>query len=139
DTYVLVFRESVRGLAVGAPVDFLGIVVGEVVAINTRYDPIAKQFSIPVEIHFFPERFTSRYLKDGAGGRVTTDRQRLAQTLVDHGLRAQLRTGNLLTGQLYVALDFFPNAPKAKVDWTTTPPEMPTIPGGLQSMQDSVT
>ncbi|MFM0632790.1 PqiB family protein [Paraburkholderia xenovorans] len=139
DNYVLVFRESVRGLAVGAPVDFLGIVVGEVAAINTRFDPVTKQFSIPVEIRLFPERFTSRYVKGGVGGRITDDRQRLAQTLIDHGLRAQLRTGNLLTGQLYVALDFFPNAPRAKVDWTTTPPEWPTIPGGLQSMQDSVT
>jgi paraquat-inducible protein B len=75
----------------------------------------------------------------GGKGRITDDRQRLAQTLVDHGLRAQLRTGNLLTGQLYIALDFFPNAAKAKVDWTVTPPEIPTIPGGLQSMQNSVT
>ncbi|OUL71007.1 MlaD family protein, partial [Paraburkholderia hospita] len=137
--YVLVFRESVRGLVIGAPVDFFGIVVGEVAAINTKFDPVTKRFSIPVEIRFFPERFTSRYVKGGAGGRVTDDPQRLAQTLVDHGLRGQLRTGNLLTGQLYVALDFFPNAPKAKVDWTTRPPEIPTIPGGLRSMQDSVT
>ncbi|EUC11580.1 UNVERIFIED_ORG: paraquat-inducible protein B [Burkholderia sp. CF145] len=139
DTYVLVFRESVRGLVVGAPVDFLGIVVGEVAAINTGFDPVTKRFSIPVEIRFFPERFTSRYVKGGAGGRFTDDPHRLAQTLADRGLRGQLRTGNLLTGQLYVALDFFPNAPKAKVDWTTKPPELPTIPGGLQSMQDSVT
>ncbi|CAD6551585.1 Intermembrane transport protein PqiB [Paraburkholderia kirstenboschensis] len=141
DTYVLVFKESVRGLAVGAPVDFLGIVVGEVVAINTRYDPVAKQFSIPVEIHLFPERFTSRYTKGdgGPGGRLTADRQKLAQTLVEHGLRAQLRTGNLLTGQLYVAVDFFPNAPKGKLDWNANPPEMPTAPGGLQSLQESVT
>jgi paraquat-inducible protein B len=143
DHYVLVFRESVRGLSVGAPVDFLGITVGEVAKINTRFDPVTKQFSIPVEIRLFPERFTSRFEKGeagaGTGGRITNDRQDLAKALVDHGLRAQLRTGNLLTGQLYVALDFFPNAAKAAVDWTTNPPEMPTIPGGLQSLQDSVT
>ncbi|MEA3082869.1 MAG: paraquat-inducible protein [Paraburkholderia sp.] len=138
DTYVLVFKESVRGLVVGAPVDFFGIVVGEVSAINTRFDPPTKQFSIPVEIRLFPERFTARFMKGGRG-RITSDPQRLAQTLVDNGLRGQLRTGNLLTGQLYITLAFFPNAPKAKVDWTTTPPEIPTIPGGLQSMQDSVT
>lgn len=138
DSYVLVFRESVRGLVVGAPVDFFGIVVGEVAAINTRFDPVTKKFSIPVEIRLFPERFTSRF-KKGGKGRVTDDPQRLAQTLVDHGLRGQLRTGNLLTGQLYVTLAFFPNAAKAKVDWTTTPPEIPTAPSGLQSIQDSVT
>ena len=141
DNYVLNFKESVRGLTVGAPVDFLGIVVGEVSGIRTRFDPVTKQFSIPVEIKVFPERFTSRFASGKTGGRLTTDadRQQLAQTLVDHGLRAQLRTGNLLTGQLYVALDFFPNAASAKVDWSTNPPAMPTVPGGLQSLQDSVT
>ena len=139
DEYVFNFRQSVRGLTVGAPVDFLGIVVGEVAAIHTRFDPATRSFSIPVEIKLFPERFTSHYAAGGAGGRVTNDRRQLAQWLVDHGMRAQLRTGNLLTGQLYVALDFFPNAPKAKMDWSANPPEFPTVPGGLQSLQDSVT
>jgi paraquat-inducible protein B len=59
--------------------------------------------------------------------------------MVAHGLRGQLRTGNLLTGQLYIALDFFPNAPKRTLDLSTVPPELPTVPGGLQSLQDSVT
>ncbi|MFM0208010.1 MlaD family protein [Paraburkholderia sediminicola] len=141
DHYVLNFKESVRGLSVGAQVDFLGIVVGEVEAIHTRFDPVNKQFSIPVDIKLFPERFTSRFASGAPGGRLATDadRQQLAQALVDHGLRAQLRTGNLLTGQLYVALGFFPNAAKAKVDWSSSPPAMPTVPGGLQSLQDSVT
>jgi len=138
DTYVFAFNESVRGLTVGAPLDFRGIVVGEVSAIYTRFDPVTKQFSIPVEVHLYPERFTSRY-KSGAGGRVTRDPRELVDWLVAHGLRAQLRTGNLLTGQLYVALDFFPNAQKALVDWNSNPPELPTVPGGLQSLQDSIT
>jgi paraquat-inducible protein B len=59
--------------------------------------------------------------------------------MVGKGFRAQLKTGNLLTGQLYVAVDFFPNAPKAKLDWSKSPPELPTIPGGLQSLQESAT
>jgi paraquat-inducible protein B len=50
-----------------------------------------------------------------------------------------LRTGNLLTGQLYIALAFFPNAPKATMDWSVNPPMIPTVPGGLQSLQESVT
>lgn len=139
DNYVLNFKESVRGLTVGAPVDFLGIVVGEVSEIHTSFDPVTKQFSIPVEVKLYPERFTSRYASGAPGGRVVTDRRQLAQTLLDHGLRAQLRTGNLLTGQLYVALDFFPNAPKAQMDWSVNPPAIPTVPGGLKSLQDSVT
>ncbi|WP_235025483.1 PqiB family protein, partial [Caballeronia terrestris] len=139
DTYVFNFKESVRGLTVGAPVDFRGIVVGEVAAIYTRYDPVKKEFSIPVEIRYYPERFTSRYESGNKGGRVVEDRRKVAEWLVDKGLRGQLRTGNLLTGQLYIAVDFFPNAPKATMDWNATPPEIPTAPGGLQSLQDSVT
>jgi paraquat-inducible protein B len=139
DTYVFNFNDSVRGLTVGAPVDFRGIVVGEVAAIYTRFDPVNKQFSIPVEVRLYPERFTSRYKSGVTGGRLSSDPHQMAEWLVEHGLRAQLRTGNLLTGQLYVALDFFPAAPKAGVNWNATPPEIPTVPGGLQSLQDSVT
>ena len=65
DTYVVNFKESVRGLSVGAPVDFRGIVVGEVAAINTRFDRATRQFSIPVTVRFYPERFTSRYESGG--------------------------------------------------------------------------
>jgi paraquat-inducible protein B len=50
-----------------------------------------------------------------------------------------LKTGNLLTGQLYIALELFPDAPKAKVDWASNPPELPSTPGALQSLQDSLT
>ncbi|SAK65199.1 paraquat-inducible protein [Caballeronia arationis] len=138
DTYVFAFKESVRGLTVGAPVDFRGIVVGEVAAINTRYDPVTREFSIPVQVRFYPERFTSRYESGKRAGRVVQNRREVAQWLVDRGLRAQLRTGSLLTGQLYVALDFFPTAPKASMNWDVDPPELPTVPGQLQSLQQSV-
>ena len=53
-------------------------------------------------------------------------------------MRFQLRSGSLITGQLYVAVDFFPNAPKAKVDWSRKPPQLPTVPGGLAELQDSI-
>ncbi|MFM0334552.1 PqiB family protein [Paraburkholderia strydomiana] len=145
DKYVMNFSESVRGLTVGAPIDFRGIVVGEVAAIYTHFDPTTKQFSIPVEVRIFPERFTSRYdasAKGGAGGnggRVTPDRKAFVEYLIAHGLRAQLKTASLLTGQLYVAVDFFPAAPKATIDWNKALPELPTVPGNLQGLQDSIT
>ncbi|MDB5780618.1 MlaD family protein, partial [Caballeronia mineralivorans] len=145
DTYVMNFKESVRGLTVGAPLDFRGIVVGEVAAIYTHFDPATKQFSIPVEVRIFPERFTSRYgagakgAADATGGRVTSDHKAFADYLVAHGLRGQLKTASLLTGQLYVAVDFFPAAPKATIDWNQPLPELPTVPGNLQGLQDSIT
>jgi paraquat-inducible protein B len=58
--------------------------------------------------------------------------------LVENGLRAQLQTGNLLTGQLFVALDFFPGAGKSKMDWSQTPFELPTIAGNLHQLQASI-
>jgi paraquat-inducible protein B len=140
--YVVNFTESVRGLTVGAPVDFRGIVIGEVTAINTKYDPKTENFTIPVEIDLYPELFKSHYQTNSdasAGGPLTTDPHGLANRLVAKGLRLQLKTGNLLTGQLYLAADFFPQAPKATIDWTSSPPELPTIPGNLQRLQDNVT
>ncbi|WP_230412951.1 PqiB family protein [Paraburkholderia antibiotica] len=139
DKYVVNVTDSVRGLTVGAPVDFRGVVVGEVTAIYTRFDPVTRRFSIPVEINVYPERFTSRYQNDGAGGRISDDPHGLANYLVEHGFRFQLRSGNLLTGQQYLALDYFPDAAKASIDWSKTPPEVPAVPRALQSLQDSVT
>lgn len=142
DTYVVTFFDSVRGLTVGAPVDFRGVVVGEVTKIYTRFDPVKKQFSIPVEINLYPERFTSRYQREPNGkppGRISATPHELADFLVANGFRFQLRSGNPLTGQLYVAFDIFPDAPKAKVDWARTPPELPTVPRTLQSLQESLT
>ncbi|QGZ58343.1 PqiB family protein [Paraburkholderia acidiphila] len=139
DTYVVTFYDSVRGLTVGAPVDFRGVVIGEVTRIYTRFDPVKKQFSIPVEINLYPERFTSRYQDGRPAGRLTAQPRQLAEFLIANGFRFQLRSGNPLTGQLYVAFDVFPDTPKAKIDWSRTPPELPSVPRTLQSLQDSLT
>ncbi len=139
DKYVLNFKESVRGLTVGAPIDFRGIVIGEVSAINTHFDPATKEFSIPVEVSIFPERLISRDDSGSAVGAIPSKRKEFADYLVKKGLRAQLRTASLLTGQLYIAIDFFPSAPKATVDWSTKTPQLPTVPGNLQGLQDSIT
>jgi paraquat-inducible protein B len=66
-------------------------------------------------------------------------RHGVIQKMVDHGIRAQLRSGSLLTGQLYVAFDRFPDAPKAKVDWTKAPPELPVMPSGMQELENKIT
>ncbi|MGH8755485.1 MAG: intermembrane transport protein PqiB, partial [Burkholderiales bacterium] len=138
--FVAVFRESVRGLSPGAPLDFYGITLGEVIAIKTQFDRDKMEFSIPVEVRIYPERFTSRYLKGPTGGRIVkTDPKVFWTSLVEHGFRAQLRTGNVLTGQLYIALDFFPNAPKVKMDFSQPPFEIPVVPSGLVELQKTIT
>jgi paraquat-inducible protein B len=64
------------------------------------------------------------------------ERIRMLRRIVeDQGLRAQLRTGSLITGELYVAFEYFPDAPKVKVDWTKDPLELPVVPGSLASIE----
>jgi paraquat-inducible protein B len=138
-TYLLYFSESLRGLSPGAPVDFRGIVVGEVKAISVEYDREAKLFRFPVEINIYPESMRSRY-RPGASRPSPMEREPhvLLDRLVARGFRAQLKSANLITGQLYVALDFYPRAPKATTDWKKTPPVMPTVPGALEDIQETL-
>jgi paraquat-inducible protein B len=137
DTYMLVFDGSVRGLSVGAPLDFRGVTIGEVVRIGVSIDPKTLTFRMPVEVKLFPRRLLARQF---AGNKVEAAESeevrwgRMKQ-FVDRGLRAQLRSGNLLTGQLYVAIDFFPDAAKATIDLAKRPPEIPTIPGTFEELQ----
>ncbi len=132
ETYLLLFDESVRGLSVGAAVDFRGLVIGEVTAIGLDIDPAKMEILSPVEIRIYPDRLRARLLNPVSPGRDPVEGVR---PYVDRGLCGQLRTGNLLTGQRYVALDFFPNAPKIPLDTTRTPLQIPTVPGAFEELQ----
>jgi len=135
ENYRLVFRESVRGLTVGAPVDLRGLAVGEVTRVSGQLDAAGKNVTMAVNIRFYPERIKTR----SAGGVLKPEDSRaMLDTLVKQGIRAQLRSGNLLTGQLYVALDFFPDADPARINWQKTPPELPTIVGMMAQFQHSL-
>jgi paraquat-inducible protein B len=138
ERFSLTFEQSARGLAVGAPVDFRGIVVGEVRSIELEFDRERVNYRTVVLIDFYPERLRSRDAKPDSRWSTLTPLERV-QRFVDHGFRAQLRAANLLTGQMYVALDFFPKVPKAKLDTAKQPPGIPTISGGLSELQESIT
>ncbi|MBU9264385.1 MCE family protein [Burkholderia multivorans] len=131
---VMNFNQSLRGLGIGAPVDFRGIVLGEVTNIGIDYDPKTKNFTMPVTMNVYPERLGRRF-RETIASKGEAARLEIVQRLVQHGLRGQLRTGNLLTSQLYVALDFFPKAPPAKVDVSHQPLELPTVPNTLDELQ----
>ncbi len=135
--FVLHFKESLRGLSPGAPVDFRGLVVGEVKSIELDYDPVTKIFRFPVAIALYPERMRSRRPATVSAEPAASGPQ-LFDPLVAKGFRAQLRAANLLTGQLFVALDFFADAQPAKVDWNKAPPELPTVSGSLQELQVTI-
>jgi paraquat-inducible protein B len=137
-TYQLVFKDSVRGLEPGAPVEFRGIPIGKVSDISAQIDLKTFDFSVPVTIRLDPERLGVKLFDLGAGMNLETLRRKLIDALVAHGVRAQLRTGNLLTGSAYVALDFFPNSPPVTVDWSQKPVQLPTTPGQLEATEESV-
>ena len=123
--WILHFNESIRGLTVGAPVEFRGIKMGQVVDIDAEFDQTTFTPRITVLIETEPQRW-----KVIGEGKV--DAKTEIKALVAKGMRAQLKTGSLLTGQLYVELDFHPNAPKAEVKFDGKFPEVPTIPAPLQ-------
>jgi paraquat-inducible protein B len=137
-TYVLIFKDSVRGLAAGAPVEFRGIPIGQVADVRAQIDIKTFDFSVPVTIQLDPTRLGVRVVDTSAGVDLETMRRKLIDALVAHGVRAQLKTGNLLTGAVFVSLDFFPGAPPATVDWSQEPVQLPTIPGQLEATEATV-
>ncbi|HTW87915.1 MAG TPA: MlaD family protein [Candidatus Binataceae bacterium] len=137
-TYQLIFNQSVRGLEPGAPVDFRGIQIGEVAKIQAQVDMKHLTFSVPVTIHLDPQRLGVQMEDLEPGTDLAAMRRKFIDSLVAHGVRAQLQTGNLLTGSVYVALDFFPGAPPATVDWSQRPVRLPTVPGQLEATEASV-
>jgi len=138
ENYRLVFRESVRGLAVGAPVDLRGVTVGEVSGISVELTPARKKVAMVVTIRFYPERLRPRSASNDADHDRLLDSRKLLDTMVQHGFRAQLKSSSLLTGQLYVALDFFPEAAPARINWNARLPELPTAGGNMAQLQVSL-
>jgi len=130
--WLLYFDGSVRGLNIGAPVELQGIQIGEVTDVTLEFDWEKLAFRIPVLIEMEPERV--KFI-----GRKTVDKKRGMEILVEKGLRAQLKTGSLLTGQLLIGLDFHSDAPPAKINWDGRYPELPTIPTPMEEITSGVT
>lgn len=133
------FDQSVRGLSVGAPVDFYGIVVGQVESITMDLDENSNRFYAVVRSTLYPERLGRVYekIRTYAGEDPTHPSGLLMKSLVDRGLRAQLRPSNILTGQLYIALDMFKNVPAAQFV-PGNPAGIPSVAGNLDLLQEQV-
>jgi paraquat-inducible protein B len=139
--WVLNFQESVRGLAKGAPVEFRGIKVGRVVDIKLELLVDGPSFLIPVLVEIEPERI--RLIGGALPGSMPESepdelRQEFIDTLIEKGLRAQLKPGSLLTGQIYVDFDIHPEAPPAPVVYGGKYPVFPTVPAPLEQIRTMV-
>ncbi len=150
--YLMYFDQSIRGLSLGAPVEIMGVKVGEVVSTKLIFNEKVQKFLIPVLVSIEPERLTG--MISGQGKVLESDdlKQKLqyeiengeiallfqTDKLVESGFRAQLKTGNLLTGQLYIDLDYHPDAPPAKIVREGNYPVFPTVPAPLERMSQRV-
>ncbi|AIF47417.1 intermembrane transport protein PqiB [Dyella japonica] len=135
------FNQSLRGLAVDAPVEFLGVPFGRVVSINLDFDEKTQTFPTIVGAVVYPDRLGKAHDKLVALAKARGDDEQMSQMmgrLVERGLRAQARSGNLLTGQLYIAMDFLPKAPKVEFDGRSKPLEIPTAPGDFDKIQQQI-
>ena len=129
--FVLFFKGSVKGLSVGAPVLVGGVKIGAVKSINLEYNPKTLIFYVPVIIETEPNKI--RLIK---GKRLPMDK--MIPLLIERGLRAQLTMGSLITGQLIIELDYFPNTPVELVGLNSEYHEIPTIPSTFQAIFDTL-
>ena len=122
--YVMFFDSSIKGLKVGAPVGFRGVQVGSVVDIILQTDMDDLTIEIPVIVEFEPGRFKVK-------GERLPDEER-ERRLIDKGLRAQLTLESLVTGQLMIELDYYPDTPVHLTGIDMGYPEIPTIPSSME-------
>lgn len=126
---VLYFEGSVKGLSIGAPVDFRGVTIGAVKEVRLLADVERMELSIPVYIEIYSERVVRK------GGAHVNQQQRLEnfQNLIDQGLRARLEVQSFVTGQLMVSLNFHPSSPVRLVgDGSVL--EIPTLPSTFEEL-----
>ncbi|MBA3396525.1 MAG: MCE family protein [Deltaproteobacteria bacterium] len=137
------FHQPIRGLGkgVGVNIEFEGLHIGDVFAVRPGYDTATQSFFFDVDAKVFPQRLGAAYVsltEEGAKSGKTGPQ--MLQALVARGLRAQLRSANIVTGSFYIALTWFP-AERRKAG---LPPEqdgvwvVPTVRGGTEQIQDTV-
>lgn len=134
--YLMFFKDSVRGLQAGAPVEFRGIRLGTVVKVPFftpgRHQTLNDDYRIPVLIRIETERPVNR---PDEGPALATQLPQLLQ----RGLRGSLKTASLVTGALYIDIDFYPNAPPVKgMSQFGSYAIIPTVSGGLVQIQQSL-
>lgn len=135
-SYIMFFSDSIRGLQAGAPVEFRGIRMGTVVQVpyytQEMQQSLDKDFRIPVLIHVEPERFANDVGE-------SFDFVKELSSAAKNGLRASLKSGNLLTGALYIDLDFYQDVEPWKGPQTVAGlPQIPTVSSGLTQIQQKV-
>jgi len=128
---VSVFSGSVAGLSVGSPVTFRGVDIGKVQRILVQLDETNHTGVIPVYMVIEPDKV------EWTNGSFRSDAPSMAAA-INAGLRAQLRSQSLVTGQLSVDLDFYPGSPIVAAHLKGKTLELPTMPSDMQNLKDEI-
>jgi paraquat-inducible protein B len=131
--YVMFFDRSVKGLNVGAPVVFRGVEIGSVDSVVIRADTEKLTVDIPVVIEIEPDRFQTT-----GETQLTRDPSERIKMLIERGLRAQLTTESMVTGQLMIEMDFFPDTPVRITGIDAGYPEIPTKPTPIEEIAETL-
>lgn len=135
--YVLLIDDTVRGLSQGASVEYRGVRVGTVASAPWRFTApqpdTSQSFAIPVLIRIEPQRL------DHQEETLNLDewRQRF-ERMFDHGLRATLKSGNLLTRALFVDLNFQQQADDYHAQTFERRPVFPTTSSGFAQLEQKL-
>ncbi len=131
--FILLLERSVRGLNPGAPVEFRGLKVGRVAEISYQLTEDTEASKTPVHIqlneYLLKKHFPANFRDEGAAG---------LQTALDQGLRASIKSSNLLTGQMFVDLDYYPDLPGSKLALLGEYVILPTVETGFERLEDQV-
>lgn len=130
--YVMYFGGSLKGLDVGSPVSFRGVSIGRVINIVMELDRDKGRITTPVYVEIEPDKFK---VDDG----LSLLAEPPIKKMVESGLRAQLKNQSLITGQMYIELEFHRNSPpEFKAGEKSSIDEIPTIPSPLDQVQDTL-
>jgi paraquat-inducible protein B len=132
------FEQSLRGLSLDAPVEFAGVNVGKVTSMELDFDSARGRFPTIVGVVVYPERLgrVVGKIEKRYKGDLTERSAQFMQALVEKGMRAKAKSGNLLTGKLYISFEAVPNAPKASFDPAARPLEIPTARNDVDRIQE---
>jgi len=123
------FTSSVSGLNRGAPVNILGIQVGEVTGVSLIFDPQTGNAKVRVAMDLQPERVVDAGII--ASANISPDQ--VVRNMVNQGVRVELDTGSYVTGEKVISLTKVPGAPKVALTYENGALVIPSEAGGLDN------
>ncbi len=129
--FILYFQGDIKGLQVGAPVNFRGVKIGQVESMSIAYEKQTRQFRIPVIISIDGNKVGFD------GGPEERDRVLDLPALIEQGLRARLNLQSLVTGKLEIDLDLIPDSEVRLVGRGDAYPEIPTVESSMEKLANA--